>query len=65
MTRDKQIIHEAGSIVDGMVSNNVPQELCDNYYQGFIDGAKWADNNPKEELVHMIRSASGCKNILL
>ena len=26
-----------------MVSNNVPSEICDSYYQGFIDCAKWAD----------------------
>lgn len=51
MTREEQIIHKAGSIVDGMISNYVPQDLCDNYYQGFIDSAKWADENPKEGLV--------------
>ena len=32
MTRGEQIKPKAGSIVDGMNSNNVPQDLCDNYY---------------------------------
>jgi hypothetical protein len=39
----KEIIHKAGSIVDGMVSNYVPSEICDSYYQGFIEGATLAD----------------------
>lgn len=55
MTRE-EIKYKAGSIVDGMVSNNVPPEICDSYYQGFIEGAKWADAKPnlsEEEQVGM------------
>jgi hypothetical protein len=39
----KEIIHKAGSIVDGMVSNYVPSEICDSYYQGFLEGATLAE----------------------
>lgn len=39
----KEIIHEAGSIVDGMISNYVPDEICNSYYKGFIEGATLAD----------------------
>ena len=40
-TIDEDIIYKAGSITDGMVSNNVPSEICDAYYNGYIDGGKY------------------------
>lgn len=39
MTRE-EIIYKAGSIVDGMLSNNVPIEICNSYYKEFIKSAK-------------------------
>ena len=39
----EEITHKAGSVIDGMVSNNVPSEICDSYYRGFIEGATLAD----------------------
>lgn len=43
MTREEQITYTAGSIADGCISHGAPWE---DYYQGFIEGAKWADANP-------------------
>ena len=40
-TIDEDIIYKAGSITDGMISNNVPSEICDAYYNGYIDGGKY------------------------
>jgi hypothetical protein len=64
----KEIIHKAGSIVDGMVSNYVPSEICDSYYQGFIEGAtlaeeimlkkvcEWLENHDMTEHISVIYS---------
>lgn len=43
MSREEQIIFKAGSIADGCIAHGAPYE---DYYQGFIEGAKWADANP-------------------
>jgi len=43
MTREEQITFEAGSIADGCIAHGAPWE---DYYQGFIEGARWADANP-------------------
>lgn len=40
-TIDEDIIYKAGTITDGMISNNVPSEICDAYYNGYIDGGKY------------------------
>ena len=53
MTKE-EITHKAGSIVDGMASNNVPNEICDSYYQGFIEDAKWADKT----MIGLIKTTS-------
>lgn len=47
MTREKEIQHKAGSISDGMIAHNISQSECKGYYEGYIDGANWADNHPK------------------
>ena len=43
MTREEQITFKAGSIADGCIAHGAPWK---DYYQGFIEGAKWADANP-------------------
>lgn len=53
MTKE-EIMHKAGSIVDGMISNNVPSEICNSYYQGFIECAKWADKMQIERVLEFI-----------
>lgn len=45
MTREEQITFKAGSIADGCIAHGAPWE---DYYQGFIEGAKWADTNPPQ-----------------
>ena len=40
-TINEDIIYKAGTITDGMISNNVPSEICDAYYNGYIDGGKY------------------------
>ena len=44
MSIDEEITYKAGTIVDGMVSNYVPSEICDAYYNGYIDGGKYVKN---------------------
>ena len=51
MTREKQIEFHAGSTRDGLIANYVPTEQAIMYEDGFVDGATWADENPKEGLV--------------
>lgn len=46
MTREEEIQHKAGSISDGMIAHYVSQSECKGYYEGYIDGANWADNHP-------------------
>lgn len=46
-TRKEEIQFKSGSITDGMIAHNVPYRECKGYYEGFIDGANWADNHPK------------------
>lgn len=43
MTREEQIRYKAGSIADGCIAHGA---FWEEYYQGFIEGAKWADANP-------------------
>jgi hypothetical protein len=45
MTREEQITFKAGGIADGCIAHGAPWK---NYYQGFIEGAKWADANPPQ-----------------
>ena len=45
MTREEQITFKAGSIADGCIAHGAPWK---EYYQGFIEGAKWADAHPQE-----------------
>lgn len=45
MTREEQITFKAGSIADGCIAHGAPWK---DYYQGFIEGAKWADANPSQ-----------------
>ena len=51
MNREEQIKFHAGSTRDGLIANYVPTEQAIMYEDGFVDGAKWADENPKEGLV--------------
>ena len=44
MTRREEIEHKAGTIADGMMQHNVSQTECKGYYEGFIDGGKYADS---------------------
>jgi hypothetical protein len=59
-TIDEDIIYKAGSITDGMISNNVPSEICDAYYNGYIDGGKYGKKvtcnklKTKEENISLI-----------
>lgn len=43
MTRKEEIQHKAGSISDGMIAHNVTHGECKGYYEGYIDGANYAD----------------------
>lgn len=43
MTREEQIRFRAGATADGYIAHGAPWK---EYYQGFIEGAKWADANP-------------------
>ena len=45
MTREEQITYKAGGIADGCIAHGAPWK---DYYQGFIEGAKWADANPSQ-----------------
>lgn len=52
MTREEQIIEKAGK--DAEVFYKVNGNYGDCFHGGFIDGAKWADENPqfsKEEFI--------------
>ena len=51
----KEIIHKAGSIVDGMISNYVPDEICNSYYRGFTEGATLADKTLIEKACEWLR----------
>jgi hypothetical protein len=59
-TIDEDIIYKAGTITDGMISNNVPSEICDAYYNGYIDGGKYGKKvtcnklKTKEENISLI-----------
>lgn len=44
MTREEEIQHKAGSISDAMIAHNVSHNECKGYYEGYIDGAKYADS---------------------
>lgn len=45
MTREEQIKHEVGSLADFAIAHGAPWK---EYHNGFIDGAKWADEHPAQ-----------------
>lgn len=49
MTRKEEIQQKAGTIADGMMQHNVSQTECKGYYEGFIDGGKYADSTMIEK----------------
>ena len=49
MTRKEEIQRKAGSIADGMKQHYAPQSECKGYYEGFIDGGKYADSTMIEK----------------
>ena len=51
MTREEQIIAKAGDLSDFAINHGYPASYANGYYEGFQEGAKWADKNPKEGLV--------------
>lgn len=53
MNRKEQIEFRAASNRDAMISNYVPIQHCIDYEDGFIEGATWADRNPKTGLVNI------------
>lgn len=48
MTREEEIQRKAGDLADFGISHGQPNQQ--QYYEGFIDGAKWADEHPREGL---------------
>lgn len=48
MTREEQIRFKAGELADFGIAHGTPHQ--DEYYEGFKDGAKWADSNPPKNL---------------
>lgn len=48
MTREEQIRFKAGELADFGIAHGALHQ--DEYYEGFKDGAKWADNNPQRNL---------------
>lgn len=60
--RKEQIEFIAGSTRDGLIANYVPTEQALMYENGLIDGANWADENPKEGLVSIEKAAEWVKN---
>ena len=51
MTREEQIIAKAGDLSDFATNHGAPASYTNGYYEGFQEGAKWADKNPKERMV--------------
>lgn len=49
MTREEQIRHKAGELADFGIAHGAPNQ--DEYYEGFKDGAKWADSNPRKTYI--------------
>ena len=52
-TIDEDITYKAGTITDGMISNNVPSEICDAYYNGYIDGGKYGKKVTRDKFKNM------------
>jgi hypothetical protein len=50
MTREEQIIEKASK--DSEIFYKVNDNYGDCFHGGFIDGAKWADEHPKPEMVN-------------
>ena len=48
MSREEEIQRKAGDLADFGISHGQPNQQ--QYYEGFIDGAKWADQHPRKEL---------------
>ena len=55
MTRQEEIRHKAGSITDGMIAHNVPHSEWKGYYEGYIDGAKYADSTFLDKVEKYLR----------
>lgn len=55
MTRREEIEHKAGSITDGMIAHYVPERQCKSYYEGYIDGANYADKTRIEKACKWIK----------
>ena len=49
MARKEEIQHKAGSIHNRMIAHDVPLIECKGYYEGFIDGGKYADSTMIEK----------------
>ena len=47
--RIDDIKHKAGSLADFGIQHNEPRRECEKYREGFVDGAKWADNTMIEK----------------
>ena len=50
MTREKEIIEKASK--ESEIYYKVNDNYGDCFHGGFIDGAKWADEHPKPEMVN-------------
>lgn len=59
MTRDEEIIQEVDFRLSGSFGN-----CFEGYEEGFIDGAKWADENPTPCSVRMVGNQSYLKRQL-
>lgn len=53
MNREEQIKHKASSIRDKMISNDASVGYALGYEDGYVDGALYSDENPKEGLVNL------------
>ena len=49
MSRLDEIRHKAGTLADFGIQHNEPRRECEKYREGFVDGAKWADNTMVEK----------------
>lgn len=54
MTINEEITYKSGSITDGMISNNVPAEICDTYYQGFIEGGRFGAKRTIGKIIELL-----------
>ena len=59
MTREEQIRDEIGQRIGGNYGSYI-----EGYEEGFIHGAKWADENPKKGLVDIDKVCKYLDNVL-